>query len=298
MKRILYTLACFLPFFCWGESIPSEDRQVIEEELKAPITLNLANGQAIRGNPIRVGEKQIQLASAEGAGEIIFTFEHSEIDSVEIPGESYKSLAMEWMEAGDSEKALDLMALLYEQRKTLLHILPARESNFFVLYIQLILDSPDPAKAIGVSSRLRPQIVNPDALRALDNAILESYQGLELYEEAIPLAKNFVAERSPYGDSALGYYVLGCDHLRRAEYEAALDLALQPIVFSSMLPTDKLAHCYAVAVGAAFELREHDYAALLFREMKSRGLDWPEGDSTLKPYLQKIEQHLANHDVD
>lgn len=292
----LALLLC-IPTLTFG-AIPPEERQAIEVELKAPITLNLENGQAIPGNPISVTEEQIQLASAEGAGEIIFTFDHEEIKTIEIPGESYKSLAIEWMEAGKTEQALDLMDLLYQQRKTLLDLMPASESNFFVLYIQLILDSPDPARAIGASARLRPNINNPAALRALDNAILESYQRLELFEEAIPLAKAFVAKRKPYGDSALGYYVLGCEHLRRAEYEKALDLGLQPIVFSSLLSTDKLAHAYALSISAAFELRERDYAALLFEEMQNRGFVWPGRDSTLKPYLEKIEKYLADHEVD
>lgn len=298
LSHFLVVLALCIPLLCSGNKIPEEERRGIESELKSPITLNLKNGQAIEGNPIRVTEQQLQLASAEGAGEIIFTFDHDDIASIEIPGESYKSLAIEWMEAGQSEEALELMNLLYQQRKTLLDLMPTSESNFFVLYIQLILNSPDPARAIGASSRLRPNITNPKALRALDDAILESYHRLELFEEAVPLAKEWVAERTPYGESALGYYVLGCEHLRRAEYETALDLALQPIVFSSLLPTDKLTHCYALAISAAYELRERDYAALLFEEMRARGFDWPHLDSTLKPYLEKIEEHLAENEDD
>ncbi|PXA03297.1 hypothetical protein DDZ13_12800 [Coraliomargarita sinensis] len=282
---------------CFGRGIAPPERDTIEQELNSPITCHLKNGQAIAGHPVTVTEEQIQIAAAEGAGEIIFTFNHDEVGRIEIPGESYKSLAIEWMESGKPEKALELMDLLYQQRKTLLHVMPTSESNFFVLYIQLILDSPDPARAIGASARLRPQLKNPAALRALDNAILESYQKLELYEEAIPLAENFVHNRTPYGKSALGHYVLGCQHLRHAEYERALEIALQPIVFSSLLPKDKLAHCYAVAICAAMELRERDYAATLFAEMQGRGFLWPQGDSTLKPYLNKIEEHLAENEA-
>lgn len=291
-------IALFLPLLCLGNNLPVAEWQAIEAELKAPITLNLKNRQSIEGNPVSVTEEQVQLASAEGAGEIVFTFDHDEIKSIEIPGEEYKRLAIEWMEAGDSEEALRLMDLLYQQRKTLLDVMPTSESNFFVLYIQLILDSPDPARAIGASSRLRPNITNAKALRALDDAILESYHRLELFEEAVPLAEAWVGERTPYGESALGYYVLGCEHLRQAEYETALDLALQPIVFSSLLPTDKLTHCYALAISAAYELRERDYAVLLLEEMRTRGFVWPKRDSTLKPYLEKIEEHLAENEDD
>lgn len=294
--RILLVLA--LPLITFGQGLPEAEQKAIAEELKAPITLKLKNRQAITGHPVGVSEKQLQIASAKAAGEIVFTFNYDEIEVIEVPGESYKSLVMEWLEAGESMKALDLMDLLYQQRKALLPVLPPSESNFFVLYIPLILQSPDPARAIGVSTRLRPQIKNPAALRALDDAVLESYQRLKLFEEAVAMAKKWVEERSPYGESALGYYVLGSDYLRRADYETALDLALQPIVFSSLLPTDKLAHCYALAVSAALGLREHEHAALLYQEMQTRGFFWPESDSTLKPYLTEIEQHLANHEMD
>lgn len=298
LRPAVPTLALSLFFIQQTDaSLTLDERTAIEQELNAPITLDLKNRQSISGNPIKLTKDEIQLASADGAGEIIFTFSYDQIKKIEVPGESYKSLAIEWMGTGEAEKALDLMDLLYQQRNALLHILPASESNFFVLYIQLILDSPDPTRAIGVSTRLQPQIKNPAAIKALDNAILESYQRLELFEEALPLAKAAVAKNEPYGKSALGYYVLGSDLLRRAEYEAALDLALQPIVFSSLIPTEKLAHCYALAISAAYELRARDHATLLYKEMKTRGFGWPEKDSTLKPYLEKIEKYITDHDA-
>jgi len=299
MKHVLHLLLVWgSSLSSYGQGLPVADQQAIAAELKAPITLKLNNRQTITGHPISVSKEQLQVASAEAAGEIIFTFNRDEIESIQVPGESYKSLVMEWLEAGEDMQALDLMDLLYQQRKALLPVLPASESNFFVLYIPLILESPDPARAIGVSTHLRPQIKHPAALRALDDAVLESYQRLQLFDEAVAMAKTWVAERSPYGESALGYYVLGSDHLRRADYETALDLALQPIVFSSIIATDQLDHCYALAVSAALELRAHEHAALLFREMQARGFCWPAGDTTLKPYLTEIEQHLANHEVD
>ncbi|MGB1128143.1 MAG: hypothetical protein ACPG3X_07230 [Opitutales bacterium] len=274
-----------------------DEREAIEAELRAPITLLLKNRQHITGNPVSVSKDQIQIASAQGAGEIVFTFNREEIDTIEIPGERYKSQALEWIESHPSS-ARDLMDLLYRQRGPILPILPAGESNFFILYVELILHSPNPARAIGVSTRLRPQIDNPAALRALDDAILESYHRLELFENALPLAQSWIKERRPYGESALGYYVLGSHYLRHAAFESALDLALQPIVFASPRPANKLAHCYALAVSAALELREPEHAALLFREMEARGFDWPANDSTLESYLDKMNQYIADHEAD
>jgi len=277
-------------------AIAPEERAAIRTELSQPITVELDNGQRIAGNPINVSEKQIQLASAEGAGEIVFTFETGQIERIAVPGESYKSLAAEWMQAGRSEDALELMSLLYEQRKTLLPLLPPGESHFFIYYVELVLASPQPARAIAIIETLRPQIENPAALRAFEDVTLESYQTLGLLEEALPLAEAWVGSRKPYGASALGYYVLGAARLREEAYEASLDLALRPIVFASPIPTEHLAECYAVAVSAALGLRERDYAATLFREMQSRGFAWPAGDRTLAPFLKDITEYLDDHE--
>ncbi|MGZ0707572.1 hypothetical protein ACWPKO_04465 [Coraliomargarita sp. W4R53] len=279
-----------------GYTIPADERAVIEAELLEPITVRLKNSNLILGNPISASKDQIRIASAEGAGEIIFTFKADEIREISIPGDSYKSVATEWMQAGNNEDALALMAMLYAQRSPLLPLLPASESHFFTYYVDLVLSSPHPARAIAIIQTLRPQIENLDALRSLDDSTLESYQTLELHQEALPLAEAWVAQRKPYGESALGYYVLGAARLRAEAYEEALDLALRPIVFASPIPTDKLAECYAVAVSAALGLRERSYAATLFQEMQTRGFEWPDNDRTLQPFLKEITEYIKDHE--
>ena len=279
-----------------SQAIEPEERASIQTELRLPITLKLKNSRKITGHPVNVSKDEIQIASTEGAGEIIFTFQANEIQSIELPGESFKALAVEWMEAGHTEDTLELMEMLYQQRSPLLPLLPASESNFFTYYATLVLDSPKPARAIAISNVLRPQIVHPKALRLLDDAILESYQTMELYDEAIPLAEAWVESRSPYEESALGYYVLGAAKLREHAYEDALDLALRPIVFASPIAQDKLAQCYAVATASALELREREYAANLYREMKERDHEWPTDDRSLLPYLEKITDYIASHE--
>jgi len=277
-------------------AISPDELATIQTELREPITLKLSNRNTVIGNPVNVSNDSIQMASAEGAGEIVFTFRAEEIRQIDVPGESYKTLALEWMRSGQTEDALELMALLYKQRGPLLPLMPASESHFFVYYADLVLDSPKPARAIAITENLRPQIENPEALRMLDDALLESYQTLELYEQAAPLAEKWLEERNPYGESALGYYVLAASKLRSEAYDEALEFSLQPIVFSSPIPTDKLAHCYAVAVSAALGLRERAYATTLYREMKERGLAWPADDRTLEPYFNKLKEYIEQHE--
>ena len=265
----------------------------IYAELQQPIQVHLTNGRTISGHSIDVSENQIQIATAQGAGAAIYTFDSSEIQTYTIPGESYKALAVEWIESGATEQALELIYRLYLQRVKILPFLPPTESHFFIYYVDLTLAAGMPARAIAIADTLKPQIQNPAALRALDDAILDSYNRLQLYDAARPLAQAWVANRAPYGGSALGYYVLGADQLRRANYHAALELALQPIVFSSPSPADKLAHCYATAISAALGLRDKAYALTLYAEMQQRGLSWPRDDPSFTESFKKLRPHLA-----
>lgn len=270
------------------------EHETIYRELQEPILVQLTNKRTIPGHSIEVSENQIQIATSEGAGEIIYTFNLDEIKGFSIPGESYKTVIVEWIESGETEKAIALLELLYQQRVHLIPLLPASESHFFIYYVELILASNNPARAIAITEILRPQIDNPAALRALDDAILTSYYNLELYDKARPLAEKWLAERDPYGDSALGYYVLGTDKLRAEAYDEALELALQPIIFASPIATDKIGHCYAVAISAALGLREKEYAVTLYREMQQRALKWPTEDRTLEPFHTTILKEIED----
>ncbi|MGJ8639278.1 MAG: hypothetical protein ACSHYA_07775 [Opitutaceae bacterium] len=281
-------LLVLLPWTLCAQGIAPDERAIIYRELQEPINIKLKNRRVIPGHSIDVSENQLQVGTSQGAGEILYTFKLDEIDSFDIPGESYKTLALEWIETNETQKALDLMELLYNQRSKLIPLLPASESHFFTYYVKLILESNNPARAIAVTNLLAPQIDNPKAIRALDDAILESYYDLQLYDKAKPLAQAWIKERSPYERSALGYFVLSAEALRTKDFDRALDLALQPIVFSSPVTTEKIAHCYAVAIGAALELRDKDYAATLYREMLERKLSWPKNDPLLDPFHKTI----------
>ena len=274
-------------------AIPAAEYHAITTELHQPIEVHLRNGRSLLGQSIDVTGNRIQIACAQDAGQAIYTFERGEIAHFTLPGEHYKALALAWIDSGERAHALQLMRLLYLQRVKLLPLLEPAESHFFIPYVELIRASCKPARALAIATQLKPQIQQPAAQRALDDAILDSYNRLQLYDAARPLAQAWVAERSPYGASALGYYVLGADQLRGADYHAALEQALQPIVFASPNPPAYLAHCYATAIGAALGLGDQAYARILYQEMQQRSLHWPDQDPRLAESFKKLGQLLA-----
>lgn len=273
-------------------AIPPDELEVIDAELHQPIAVHLINGRTIAGHSIDVSGNYIQVATSEGAGEIIHTFNVNEVRDFTIPGESYKTLAVEWIDAGESDNAMELLQLLYLQRVKIIPLLPAAESHFFIYYVDLILQSDNPARAIAVTGILKPQISHPAALRLLEDAVLDSYNSLKLYDQARPLTQAWLATRNPYGDSALGYYTHSADLLRSEDFSGALDTALQPIVFSMPNPPNKLAHCYAAAISSAMGLRDPDYALILYAEMLERALTWPQTDPTFDAPFKQLNEHL------
>jgi hypothetical protein len=274
-------------------SIPPATYEAIYAELHQPIQVCLTNGRTISGHSIEVSENQIRIATAKGAGNATHTFDSRDIHTYTLPGDSYKALAVEWMESGATDNAHELMHMLYLQRVRILPFLPPAESHFFIYYVDLTLAAGMPARAIAIAETLQPQIQNPAARHALEDTILDSYNRLQLYDAARPLAQAWVTNRQPYGQSALGYYVLGADKLRSADYHAALELALQPIVFSPPSTPDNLAHCYATAISAALGLRDNAYALTLYSEMQQRSLHWPSDDPSFTEPFKKLRQHLV-----
>jgi len=291
-----YALLCWLvlttPSIALANKLTDIERDTIIADLREPILVHLENGQTIPGHSIDISEEQIKIATAKGAGEVIYTFHVDQVARFTIPGESYKTLATDWLNSGEAGKALELMELLYRQRVKILSLLPPAESHFFIHYVDLILQSPKPARAIGVADILRPQISSEKALHALDDAILDSYNTLQLYEEVRTLTQQWLEQRNPYSGSALGYYTHSADRLRQEQYEAAIESALQPIVFGTPNPPAYLEHCYAAAISAAIGLRDRAHAFTLYDEMEERHLKWPESDPTFKPFREKLDHYL------
>jgi len=277
-----------------GETAAALERA--RRELREPIAFKLSNGRTLRGHPAKVADERLGIAVAEGAGQVVHTIPFDRIEAVDPPGEHYRRMALRWLEDGRSGDAHRLMELLFIQRAELLPLLPPGNAHFFIPYAELQLDTPKPARAIAIAEKLEPHIGSEQARRALDDTILNGFQTLGLHGEAVPLANDWVAERKPYGDSALGYYVLAAHRLRQNDPGSALEHALKPIVFAARPDTPRLAHCYAVAAAAALRLRERDYARSLLGEMRGRGLGIPE-DAGLDPWRERLREALQTDET-
>lgn len=294
-----------LYLFCWAVfattlsgAISNEEKAAIRSELQQPIQVYLNNGRSLPGHSIQVSDGSLKIGSAEGSGEIIYTLKPDEIVRFEIPGEHYKSTALAWHQGDRPDDASFLFERLYQQRVNLIPLLPASESHFFCYYAESLFKAGNYPKAIAVAEVLRPQVTSPEAIDLLDDITLASYQNLELYDQATVRARAWVEERKAFGDSALGYYVLADQALRLEAFDEALQIALQPIVFSTATPKAYLAESYAAAISAAIGQREKDYARTLYLEMQERDLLWPESVASFQPYFAKLQGFLEDDSND
>lgn len=277
-----------------ADGLPPAERAEIQLKLREPIKIHLSNGRTLPGHSIEVLNNTLQIATAEGAGEAVYSFQAEQIERFEIPGEAYKTTALHWLESGELESALELMEMLYRQRINLIPFLPESEANFFCLYAEARLQSKQLESAVAIAEILSPHTQKEQALDLLERIRMQGYQMLNMHRRAVPIAEEWVDRHSKHTASALAYYILAEDALRADQPERAIDLALQPIVFPNPVSSDKLAECYAVAIAAAIALRDKDYAVLLYQEMQERELLWPIDNRTLQPFYEKLLQQLEN----
>ena len=191
----------------------------------------------------------------------------------------------------EPELAREVLGELFVQRTDLLAVLPPAEVGEFLALARLHLEAGDPTWAVALCRRLRPFLTRQEHLRRLADIELAAQYSLWRVAEMLPLAESWVAERHPGGPSALGFHVLAEHALVSRRPGDAMDWALSVVAMASSGPVESLDHCYAVAVAAALELRDKDHALLLWREMQSRGMEWPRCPR-LRPWRGRIEKLL------
>ncbi len=255
----------------------------IDAYLQGPVSLNLSNGNQQSGRITSWDGETLRLAVLLGGGSAEMTFSAEEIESIRFPGDAYLDMLSEFVADPDrSEEALALFRAIYKQRGAYLQFMEADELSLFVRYARFALDQKKPLRAVAMIEVLRPHIDDQTLLKSLDDAILLGFFLGGMDEEAEAQARQWIAEADPAGGSALGWRILAEMHFRQERYEEAFWTALYPVAFANQMPMEHLDTCYAFAISAAEETRLPEVPERLFREMKVRGLSWPEDIAVLK----------------
>lgn len=252
----------------------------------------LTNGQIYEGYPISVDEERLIFIRPSDGGEAEYSFAPEEVERVEFPGEEQKALATRLYAAGRMGEALPILQALYRQRSAYLDYLPEKDRIFFVKLAETALATGDPTLAAGVSRWLLKHIDNTATRQRLRDIILLGYYRLSLQSDTRQQARAWIDQTPPYGNSALGWYILARLDYDAGKHDAALRTALEPVTFSSQYPMAYLPHAYAVAILSALALEDQPEARALANEMQARHLDWP-ADEGLGAHTELYRELLS-----
>lgn len=267
--------------------LSGEIDEAMREELGGPVTVVTADQSVFTGVLKAVASDSLILVESAGAGSVEYTLSFADISTIELPGRHYVNEAMKLIEAENFTEAITVLNALYQQRVALLRWQSPAVLGYFKLYAQLLVDHGSLVAAIRVAESLKPYVRDIRMLHELEDVTLIAYYRLSM-PEAADLATKWIAERQRYDYSALGYYVQAALKLQSGEIDQALHAALEPIVFSSQFPMMYLDFCYAIAIKAAFDLKQPRHARYLWQEMQERGLPWPKQWSAERASIEQV----------
>ncbi len=269
---------CLLKITVFGQ-----DEKGIATLLSGPVSVTTKAGASLQGSLSRTEDGLLQLQIKSEDGEAIFTYQPEEIRAIFFPGGILVNRAGELIREDNLTEALPLLEAIYEQRSNFLPFVAESDLLLFTALPSAYLDAGKPANAIAVSRNLLPHLQNFRQRERLDEAVILGHFSLGLREETKNLAASWIGKRDLYSDSALGWWIQAHLDFGKGNYREALWTSLHPIVFSGQIPMKYLDSCYALAIAASHELKNEVKAHLLYTEMQTRGLDWPE-DELLAPY--------------
>ncbi len=244
--------------------------------LNEPSSLYQKNGRGMTGQAVGVVDDRLVFKGNAAGGSVEYSFSKDEVERLDFPGNELIIQANSLLDQGRYKEAVAIMEALYQQRARFFAFMPESDVIWFQKLADGAYAAGDYFLAVGVARNVRPYVTDARIRRELYDRELLAHYHLPLLDKTQALADEWVENWEPYGESALGWYVLGQLAYDRDEPDEALWLCLRPIVFSSQFHTDFLGHAYALAIGAAVEVEDFSQAEQLLQEMKERNLAWPE----------------------
>lgn len=249
----------------------------LEAELSGPIEVELRDGRRHSGHPVSFRDDLLTIRIAAGGGELEQGFPRDTIAKIHFSGAATERTAVALVAEGQLQEAIPFLEGLWRQRAPFLALLDAESLDLLSALPGAQLEGGDAYRAISLAKLLLPHAKSSSISNRLQEAILVGHFDLELFEEADALAHGWIRQQDKFPDSALGWRILAELALAQKDYDRVLWVALQPIAVAGPLPMDNIEDCYALAIHAYHLLEAPEEAAMLFLEMSSLNLPWPQG---------------------
>lgn len=246
-------------------------------DLSGPLRVELHDGRIHSGQPVAFRDDRLYLRTRLGAGEVERGFSRPEIARLHFPGETVAEETARLLSDENRIDALPLLEALWRQRAPFLSLLEKETLQLLAALPESYLDSDDFYGAIAFANRLLPHLTDDrQTAGRLQEAILLSHLHLKMYEETRHMAEDWIRQAENPPNSALGWRILAELALQEHNLDEVIWLSLQPIAFTGPDPMPHLDHCYALAIHAYHAQEKTTQAAVLFSEMQSLGILWPQ----------------------
>lgn len=247
-----------------------------EDELRQAVKVLRKDGRIFEGTGREFSPDSLQLHARMGGGEVEFTIQAENIESITFPGSTIKQEINTLISNGDYATASQLLDTLFRQQANYFPYMREDEIEYFTRYVNLALTLEDPTRAIAVAKKMKKNLSDSFVIDHLEDAILLGYYRLNIRDETMKFVGQWLEKAGSYHSSALGWWIKAQLAYREADYEGALWTTLFPISLSSQFPMPFLDKCYVIAIASCHELEYEKKARLLYEEMQARYLDWPE----------------------
>lgn len=239
--------------------------------LDDPIIVETKRGQDFSGQVESNLDGTLTLAADVGGGEVVYSFEETEILRVRFSGNELKEVALEYAEVGEYAPALMIIDKLFEQRRELFSLAGDSEVNYFAQTIPVYRAAERLREAYDRIEALRPHLEDADVVRLLEAEQLLLANRLEMVAETKALARTWIEMEGREVRSALGSCLLALALIDEGRLEEALQVVLFPITFSRARSIPYLDNCHSIALDLARILEEETTASGLSEDFDRRG---------------------------
>lgn len=237
--------------------------------------VRLNDGRTVFGHPEWSAGRLVLINRVDG-GEVEYRFRPEEIVELRLPEQEEEYLGLLFAGRGDYEEALQHLESLLPERLSLAPILNGAQLRPLLLLAHAYFETGRFMEGITLSDALHPHMRDEHDQNWMERIALLGFHRLGLDDETRERAQTWCRRQRRTGPSALGWWLLAEMALIREDYEEALWISLQPIVFSSALPMEFLNRAYAVAATTMRLTGDENQGFLLYLEMKERNLAWPQ----------------------
>lgn len=261
-------------------------------QLSATDLIELTNGKTIRGELSGRQSVYVTVVISEGQSEAELRLKPDEIVSILFSDSSSKDEAVNGYSTNDPYQTTILLETLVRKRLPYMDLLSHSDETLFAMLLESYIQSGRAVDALDRAKLWRNKLRAKDVIDQIEELQIIAAKDTGDLDEAIFYSKRWIESGKSARKTALPWSTLAEESLNEGRIENALWIALNPIVFTHPNTPRFIENAYEIAVFAAYQLDDFDYALQLYTDMKLRKLNWPI-DSEKAAILTKLENLQA-----